>query len=46
MLEATYEIITVILGFLMGYSFRAITHTEKINIIINQNKDSDNFEDE
>lgn len=43
MLEATYEIITGVLCFLMGYSFRAITHTEKINIIINQ-KGDDNFE--
>ena len=46
MLEATYETIILILGFLMGYSFRAITHTEKINIIINKNEGSDKFEDE
>ena len=39
------EIIIVILGFLMGYSFRAITHTGAINIIINKNEGGDNFED-
>ena len=39
------EIITGVLCFLMGYSFRAITHTGAINIIINKNEGGDNFED-
>ena len=39
------EIITGVLCFLMGYSFRAITHTGAINIIIKKNEGGDNFED-
>lgn len=39
------EIIIVVLGFLMGYSFRAITHTGEINIFISKNEGGDNFED-